>query len=404
MRTTTSSRWTLDAYGLRPPVEDFRGHPAAAPGMTSSLFPWHPRFAEAEVKNPDGSFRQRNEVELTEEPYDGVTDAATGRMYIHRSGFVSDHSTLFRGTPKWNPDALASILVHESAHWVYVMMHAGGHANDASVRLQSEEFALTHQADFFEHVLLDAAGATALREAAARAGVRSALALKHHTTVEEAKAYGWLHGVSGFGHSARTQGELEAVPPISDEEFAASLERIHAEAAQRAAALNHGLQRAGPTAPSASEPLYARAGPAAPSAHTPPTLTAPRRTADHEIIAMVSAACREDWAAAGSFISSYTEIWEAHIRALEDSASVRPDGCERSLLYRVAAMRRAGEALDLPRLQLETANSTLPPALDAGPHERERPGDGRPRGGVNPGDRPSQRQAERILRGGTRFP
>lgn len=89
----------------------------------------------------------------------------------------------------------------------------------------------------------------------------------------------------------------------------------------------------------------------------------------------------------------YSQMTAPNALALEQAAAAKPPGCERALIHRLAAMHRAGERLDLARLQAEVANAAAPPAQDGIPFEHER-GPLQPRGGFTPGDRPTQRQLE----------
>lgn len=186
------------------------------------------------------------------------------------------------------------------------------------------------------------------------------------------------------------------------------LEKIRRGAEELDASIQAEAQRrqmyaTAPPAP-ARAPNLAAPLPTAPPAppRTDPRLTA-RETADREVLSMVVAACRSDWDSVSSGFLGYSELWDLQLRALDSYAASRPHGCERNLLYRLAALRRAGESLDLNRLYAEAAAASAmptPPSYDGAPLERERPQDESPRGAITPGDRPSQGGAQRRLGNG----
>jgi hypothetical protein len=392
------------AYRLEPPIKDIRDR-AGYPPSHSRAEPWRPRFSEKEIRDANGNMVPRTATQLTEEAARNARvingHYVNGGVVVARTGDAGN--TMLFDAAFDSPDRLAMTIYHETSHWVDANAAGGMNPYRKPAALFLSE-ALAYDA---EGKLARTLGRSNERTSLIAAQYRFQSENSGNKSIPQLKLEhpDWLFpemaegtaplpepGDAGWPEYERLRGE-DAFANAS-RAFEAEKQRIVEETA-----------RMYPRASPAPHPATSvDSGYGTPVLVAPPAAStvAPRRTADHDMLAMVSAACRGDWASAGTYITSYSELWDIHVRALEGSASARPDGCARSLLYRVAAMRRAGETLDLARLQSETASLMLPPAHVAGPDERERPGDGRPRGGAAPGDRPSERGAERRLGNGWR--
>lgn len=160
--------------------------------------------------------------------------------------------------------------------------------------------------------------------------------------------------------------------------------------------LARSLRPAWPTAPSPPEPMYppasfvpSRAQPA------PPNLTASRVASDG-VRELVASACRRDWSAASRQLHEFSRLGPGDVAALGQHASSESEVCRKALLSRLVIMRQANESLDIARLQTLVQEALNPPLPD-GPLDGGRGSETGTRGGVTPGDRPSQRGAERRL-------
>lgn len=153
--------------------------------------------------------------------------------------------------------------------------------------------------------------------------------------------------------------------------------------------------------------MYAPAAPAPPPAgvHMPPPeglrpdFIAPSAESNADRVRrMIDAACINDWSRAD--IPSFDRLNGSDLDILRRVASNIGPGCPRSLLLRLIAKRYAGESLTLENLRAEVATISGSASGDIHPDEPRTRGHTGDRGGVTPGDRPSQRGAERRLGNG----
>jgi hypothetical protein len=372
---------TETAYGLTPRTTTAPPYPTLQAGAITP-HPWAPYFSRGQALDPLGREYMLSSDELVARArslgaaegsrisVDGGTNKATAGVRIFPPPFIR----ALQGTPPRH-GIIASIIYHEAGHWL-----------DAAARsryptplesFQSEERAYRRQASQANVFGLTAAevkelndAADAYRDLAVKAGTLSWGELKER--------------YPGLEYA------LSIDPGIAAEADEAA--RIEAERsfAQHLAAP---LASAGPTAPPAASqttmPLLV-----APRASERSPLLAPRRTVDQEVLSMVEAACRGDWAQATYGLRGFSQMTALHALALERVAAEKSLGCEQALIYRLVAMHRNGDRLDLARLQAEAASIAAVPTHEGIPLENENPGPVQPRGGFTPGDRPTQRQLE----------
>lgn len=139
-------RLAVAAYSLTPPVGDFTGDPRAA--ALTTVKPWIPRYSEREIyDDASGRFRRRTPEELRSE-------AAKSQAAIGGAGNVAAARTWSKGEISMfdqafqNPDDLATLIYHETSHWVDIAAKPGGgrDSDPPIVTFQSEADAYARSA------------------------------------------------------------------------------------------------------------------------------------------------------------------------------------------------------------------------------------------------------------------
>lgn len=316
---------------------------------------WTPIYAARQtsrlVQRPDGTV-----MRLTADgPYEAII-WADGRVELTEDAFR-------------NPRYLAALLLHEAVHFEQYVTPGRGDRNGA-VRLELEAHSRSSGQNTARILGLSSDDVDRI----------------HDIHTEQMRAFQRNPGQAMMWLQFAGAGEAQ---DDSLRNFEGSI--------REAASLLQPLRPAGPAASPASSIFPgARAQPALPQ-----PLSAPR-AASEEVRILLAAACRGDWASAATALSEYQRLGP-DLSLLGNLAQTENDPCRGSLLARLIIMKRANEPLDMARLQTEARAALAQPAFDSSPSPATEVPE-RERGPIAPGDRPTQRQAERILRGGNRFP
>lgn len=379
---------TIDFYGLRPGVTVAPPYPGLQAGIVTP-HPWDPYFSRRQTQDPLGRDRLYTQQELdriarglgaprgARIAVDARTDINTGGVRIYPDVLIR---AMDASQPR--PGLIASTIYHEMGHWL-----------DAAARsriptplesFESEQRAYRRQIANAAVFGLDSDEVSELK---------TALSVYEQLAI--------MAGTLTWGQFKDRFPNVQFALSI-DSELAAAGDA--AEEARIAAERAFAQQQSAPLAPASFVPSHAAPNLSAPYATEPSPdqrarmpLLAARETSDREVLAMVIAACRGDWGQTTQGLLGYAQLEAHHVALLENQAASRPEGCERNMLLRLVAMRRSRELLDLARLQSETSAASVAHSDADVPLDQDPRGSAGNRGGVTPGDRPSQRGAQRRL-------
>lgn len=386
---------TVRVYHLTPPIRDIRDR-AGYPAGFSRAEPWRPRFSEKEIPNARGILVPRTERDLVDEAARNTRTIngfrVNGGVVVARTGNAGN--TMLFAAAFADPDRLAMTIFHETSHWIDA--NAAGGVNP--YRTPVAKFLTEAQAYETEGRLARKLGLSNARTSliagqyryqAANSGTKSEAQLK----IEHPD---WLFPEMAEG--------LAPLPEPGDADWL-EYERLRGERAFAEA--SRAFETEQRRIAEATARMYQPASPAPPpaGAYMPPPeglhpgFVAPSAESNADRVRrMVDAACINDWSKAD--IPSFDRLNGSDLDLLQRVASTIASGCPRSLLQRLIAMRYAGEPLTLDSLRAEVAAISGSASGDIHPDEPRTRGHTGGRGGVTPGDRPSQRGAERRLGSG----
>lgn len=192
---------TVAIYGLTPPTADFHGDSRAA---TTNMVArrWLPHYSEWETQDSfGGQWRKRTPLEIQEERR--RQGAPTGAITI------GDGEIRIFGNAFDDPDDLATLIFHETSHWVDVAGKSGGFRNSDPpyISFRTEQNAYERQAAFAAQLGKDP---TWLKAQADRYRLQAEVSIAEKLQWKDVK----IRHPDWIGTDRK--GMLGSVPPASD--------------------------------------------------------------------------------------------------------------------------------------------------------------------------------------------